>query len=182
MYLSCRVKSKNANTLFRDSRDHRGACPATRKLGAFWFWVLISKTLHSFDLSIVRFADQNFHITRPPGGPAIKMDVTTIPIPEDLRSIIEDMRDLIAKSETDHSKVDPTGWQHGGPDFITLVGNLEKEMNKQGFHVSEISISNMQIVNWNLGVGLRQHSTAFFQRRKYPEPLLSLETIVDNPH
>lgn len=64
------------------------------------------------------------------------MDLTIIPIPDTLRSIIEDMRDLIAKNEMDHLKVDPTGWQHGGPDFITLVGNLKNEMNKQGFHVS----------------------------------------------
>lgn len=75
-----------------------------------------------------------------------------MPIPQALRSIIEDMRDLIEKNETDHSKIDSTGWQHGGPDFITLVENLEKEMNKQGFHVSmKFLLQKKQIVNWNMG-------------------------------
>ena len=111
------------------------------------------------------------------------MDLIVIPIPQALRSIIEDMRGLIAKNETDHSKIDPTGWQHGGPDFITLVENFEKEMNKQGFHVSmKFLFQKSKLLTGILGVGLRQHSATFFQRRKYPEPLLSHETIVDNSH
>ena len=68
---------------------------------------------------------------------AAKMDpIVPIPIPETSKTIIDDMRDLIAKKETDRLRGDATGWQDGGSGLLTLVRDLENDMNNQGFHVS----------------------------------------------
>lgn len=60
------------------------------------------------------------------------------PISEDLKSIVEAMRDLIARDKTERLTEDEGGWLYGGKVFMVLVSRLKNEMQNQGFNVSAL--------------------------------------------
>lgn len=63
-------------------------------------------------------------------------------IPEKAKQIIDAMRALIEKDETDHLKIDTRGWQHGGKSFTKLVASLYKETKEDLQHQNiRVSIS-----------------------------------------
>ncbi|KUM59826.1 hypothetical protein ACN42_g7308 [Penicillium freii] len=72
--------------------------------------------------------------SRPDGATSSEMRLQSIP--EKSKQIIDDMRALIEKDETDHLKMDTSGWQYGGKSFTELVVSLQKETKEDLQHQS----------------------------------------------
>lgn len=70
--------------------------------------------------------------SRPEGATSSEMRLQSIP--EKSKRIIDSMRALIEKDETDHLKVDTRGWQYGGKTFTELVVLLQKETKEELQH------------------------------------------------
>jgi hypothetical protein len=93
------------------------------------------------------------------------------PISRESKDIIDAMRVLIEKGETDHLKKSVTGWQYGGTNFTGLVASLHEEMKqelqRQDMHVSvSLYLSHAKLFIDFL-IGGRLHRAALFQRRQY---------------
>lgn len=62
------------------------------------------------------------------------------PISEDSKQIINAMRTLIEKGETERLKENKSGWLYGGRTFTEMVASLEKgmkeELKSQNIYVS----------------------------------------------
>jgi hypothetical protein len=63
-------------------------------------------------------------------------------ISENSKQILDAMRNLIGKGETNHLKENTSGWQYGGEEFNKVVESLRREVQQelgcQGFHVNAL--------------------------------------------
>lgn len=107
------------------------------------------------------------------------------PISKTSKDILDAMRSLINKGETNHLKENASGWQYGGEEFNKVVESLRQQMQQelkvQGFHVIALLFlfSNKMLIG--LAGGWLYRST-FPQRRKHIELSLPGKTNFDDPN
>lgn len=106
-------------------------------------------------------------------------------ISETSKQILDAMRNLIGKGETNRLKENTSGWQYGGEEFNKVVESLrqqmQRELENQGFHVKALLFLFKNKLLISLAGGWLYRST-FPQRRKHIELSLPGKTDLDDPN